>query len=345
MLLYFNSVNLISNKNEYTPERKPQIKDLKSDTFVKNSNNVSFKGSSGFIDWAEKTDFIHTQLRDILSNSGEKIGSGFSHSAFSIAGNDDFILRMSNSDLNNVYNYESALLRDCEDKKLKVDTGQKVADIEIKDEHNLPHRIQVLRKQKGEPLGVAPPQAVFNPETGDLRDGELPYESLERKHYYASTIHKTAQLPVKSYERLIDDIQNAANAGYTFDHLNSNNFLIDCDEKAINIIDMNKADFKADYGNVLYALTNIDYYSTFASKYDNNPVSDEELNQAITDTMKIIEKFIKAMQNKNVKFKNRREFSYEFMKLFISLPFDFYLKTMDDDCKWERLEQLGVVDS
>ncbi len=344
MLLNVNSVNLMPKINVCKSERKAQIQSLKSDVFVKSSNNVSFKGNNSFIDWAENTDFVHTQLPEILSNPENKIGSGFSHTAYNIPNNDDYILRAHNSALNNIYDYTSAKIKETENKELSINIGQKTAEIQIKDENNMPYMIEILRKQKGDPLGIPPTQAVFIPDSDELRQGELPYEDMERKKYYASSIHKVAQMPLESYEKLIDNLQAVAKSGYSFDHLNSNNFLIDGDNNNINMIDMDKVNKKVDYGNALYALTNINYFSTFASKYDKNPISNEELEQAINDTVEIIEKFINAMQNKNVKFKNRHEYSYEFMKLFTSFPFAFYCKAIDENQKWEKLEQIGVVE-
>ncbi len=337
----FVSINNIKNIN---PQK--QIR-LKSDTFVRSSNNISFKGSesttnNGFIQWAQETDFIKTQLPEILTNPDCKLGSGFSHSAYIIPGNEDYILRTSNMKCQRNYDFEKAQIKDTEDKNLNVNIGQEVANIELQAEDGFPMRIEVLKKQTGKPIGVPPSQAIYIEDTGMLREGEMPYEAIERKEQYASTIHKTAQLPVSAYEKLIEDIRAAEKAGYHFDHLNSNNLLINEEHGSINLIDMDKNKVPANLGNVLYALTNINYFSTFASQYDQCPMGNEEIGRAIQDTMEITDKFIQAMKNKGEKF-NKEECSYEFFNFINSMPFSFYCKTADDRAKWQFMEAQGIV--
>lgn len=345
-MLNINPVNFVKFNNFY--KTQPKITSgLASDVFVRSANNISFKGeketnSSSFIEWAKQTGFVQKQLSEILSNPDCKLGSGFSHSAYIIPDNEEYILRMPNIKVPLEYDYSKASLKDTEDKNLKVNIGQEVASIEVPTKEGFPMVVEVLRKQSGDSIGVPPSQAVFVEETGALREGELSYEASERKEHYASTIHKVAQLPVESYEKLITDIREAEKAGYRFDHLNSNNLLVDEENESINLIDMDKSRVPANLGNVLYALTNICYFSTFSSKYDESPMSDDEIMTAIKDTMDITDKFIQAMQNKGEKF-NRNECSYEFFNLMSSLPFCFYCKTGDDNAKWNVLADKGVV--
>ncbi len=345
-MLNINPIKFISTNNIQNKYPKKQI-GLKSDTFVRSSNNVSFKGcesadNNSFIKWAQETDFIKTQLPEILTNPNYKLGSGFSHSAYIIPGNKDYILRTPNMKVQKNYNFENADIKDTEDKDLNVNIGQEVASIEIPIEDGFPLHIQVLKKQNGKAIGVPPFQAISIEETGSLRKGELPYEALERKAQYASTIHEVAKLPVEAYEKLIDDIRAAEKAGYYFDHLNSNNLLIDEEKGSINLIDMDKNKLPANLGNVLYALTNINYFSTFSSQYDSCPMSNEEIGTAIKDTLQITDKFVQAMKNKGEKF-NRDECSYEFFNFINSMPFSFYCHTGDYNMKWEVLEQKGVA--
>ncbi len=337
----FASINNIQNKY---PQK--QI-GLKSDTFVRSSNNVSFKGNesennNSFIKWAQETEFIKTQLPEILTNPDYKLGSGFSHSAYIIPGNEDYILRTSNMKAQRSYDFENAKIKDTEDKNLNINIGQEVANIEFQTNNGIPFRIEVLKKQTGKPIGVPPSQAIYIEDTGKLREGEKPYEARERKEQYATTIHTVAQLPVSAYEKLIDNIRAAEQAGYHFDHLNSNNLLLDKEKGSINLIDMEKNKVPANLGNVLYALTNINYFSTFASQYDPYPMGNEEIGTAIKDTMEITDKFISAMKNKGEKF-NRDECSYEFFNFISSMPFSYYCRTADDRAKWRILQEKGVA--
>lgn len=339
-MINFNPISIIKLQNSQAIS-KPVSMGLKNDVFVRSTNNVSFKGSENhtFSEWAKENNFIEN-LEEILSNDENRIGKGFSHSAFAIPNCDEYILRTSS--LNQKLKYSEAKIIDTEDKNLDVNIGQEVAMIEIPTEDFFPVKIEVLKKQKGKSIGVPPSQAIYVEETGELRKGELPYEAKERKKHYAKTIHQVAQLPVDAYEKLLADIESAAKAGYKFDHLNSNNLLVDEENSSINLIDMDKAKIPVNYGNVLYALTNINYLSTFTSSYDDNPMSQEAMTQAVGDTIDIIDKFMQAMQNKNLKLK-QDDCSYEFFNLMNSIPMSFYCKTGDYHEKWQALKNRGIA--
>lgn len=345
-MLNINPTKSVSIKNIKNKYPQKQI-GLKSDTFVRSSNNVSFKGSepqnnNSFIKWAKETDFIKTQLPEILVNPNCKLGSGFSHSAYIIPGNEDYILRTSNMKVQRIYDFENAQIKDTEDKNLNVNIGQEVANIELKANDGFTIQIEVLKRQPGKPIGVPPSQAVYIEDTDKLRDGEIPYEAYERKKQYAETIHEVSNLPIKAYEKLIDEIRLAEKAGYHFDHLNSNNLLIAGEKGRINIIDMDRNQLPTNLGDVLYALSDINYFSTYSSQYDSCPMSKEAIGIAIKDTMEITDKFIQAMRNKGEKF-NRNECSYQFFNFINSLPFTFYCQTTDNEKKWDILAQKGVA--
>ncbi len=341
-MLNINPVNFISKINNNPQVKQNRANALTQDVFVKTSKNVSFKGSttSSFIDWAQQTNFIHKQLPEILSNPENKLGSGFSHSAFSIPDCEEYILRIPNYALKDNFDFSQAELKDTEDKNLTVNVGQKIAEIEVKGQYGIPNTIEVLRKQTGKSIGVPPAETIHIEDTDRLREGQLPYEARERKEYYASTIHQVSQLPQSAYEKLIDDMMIASKAGYAFDHLNSNNLLVDDD--SINIIDMDKSTRQTHLGNILYALTNINYFDTYTSRYDYSPMNGDDINQVMGDTIQIISKFAGAMQSKGLKF-NRNECSMEFFKLVNSMPFSFFCKTGDYNAKWAALEKMGLA--
>lgn len=341
-MLNINPVNFISKINNNSQVRQHRTNALTQDVFVKTSKNVSFQGStnSSFIDWAQQTDFIQKQLPEILSNPENKLGSGFSHSAFTIPDCEDYILRIPNYTLKDNFDFSKAELKDTEDKNLTINIGQEIAEIKAKGQYGIPNTIQVLRKQTGKSIGVPPPETIYIEDTDRLREGQLPYEARERKEYYAATVHQVSQLPQSAYEKLIDNIIIASEAGYAFDHLNSNNLLVDDD--SINIIDMDKHSQKVNLGNILYALTNINYCATYASRYDSSPMNSDNINQVMGDTIQIINKFTNAMQAKGLKF-NKNECSMEFFKLIDSIPFSFFCKTGDYNAKWAALEKMGLA--
>ncbi len=268
------------------------------------------------------------------ADKNNKIGSGFTHSVYKIPNVEGYVFRVPTDNLNKSMDFMTARYKESsEAKDLDVNVGQKVGELKFITEDNHSVTVELRQFAKGISLGIPPIQAVRNKEE---------YNSMENKEYYAKTIAQTASLPLEAYEKLISDFQKVYKAGYHFDHLNSNNLLIDEKNKSINLIDLDKLKMKPNYGNLLYALTNIGYFETYTSAYDSNPVSDEKKNEVTFNTMQIIDKFTKAMQKQNVKFK-MDEISYEFMKFLTSLPCYCFCQTTDFNTIWVKFEQMGIT--
>ena len=246
----------IQLKNYIGLAKTASFKSLNSvDTFEKTTVPKSLNEA---INWLEQTDFINTRLSETLNNDDNISGEGFSHIVYAIPGNEEYILRMKKSNVLKGQ-IKSSEIKDVEDKNLKVNIGQPVAEIVYETEDSPGQgRIEVLKKQTGEPVGVKPPSAIYIEDTDKLRENELPYEDISRKEAYARTIHKVAELPVEAYEKFLEDITSASKSGYKFDYYNSNNILVDDKGQALNLIDMDKCSMDADYGSILYALTNIE---------------------------------------------------------------------------------------
>ena len=85
--------------------------------------------------------------------------------------------------------FKNIEIKDTEDKELKVNIGQRVAEITLNSEDKtLPEmRIEVLKKQTGKSLGVPPPE-VFNDEFGNLKTDELPYDDISKKEQYFKSL-------------------------------------------------------------------------------------------------------------------------------------------------------------
>ena len=278
-MLNISPINFTRITNNFAKANQPIKQGLAQDVFVKSTNNVSFKGNevqaekSDFVKWAEKTDFINTQLINIIRNPENVIGSGFVHTAYSIPQNEEYVLRVESDALPYIdfKNINKAKIEDVEDKDLDINIGQAVANIVLKNDWDDPYTvINVLKKQTGESVGVQPAETLSKDGWGIEEYGILPYYDITRKEKYARTIHKVAEIPVESYEKLLSTFQKACDAGYIFDHKNSNNILVDSNAKSFNLIDLNKGFKKptnADFMKLLYALTNITYYGTFQNNY------------------------------------------------------------------------------
>lgn len=304
-----------------------------NDCFVKSSNQEMGE----FTKWAKQTDFLPQGLKNTLREEN-LLGKGFSNQVYKIDGNDDYVIRLRRSSADEVFNFSQYKIEDTEDKKLKGNYGQEVALIKS-DDYKLP-QIQVLKMQKGITNGNPPPAAIYE-ENGELRAGESAYEDRGRKEHYAQCLQILADMPQEAYEQLLSNVAEIGEAGYKFDYYNPNNFLLDEENQQINMIDLEKANTKYNNnpGNLLWALSNIDYLSTYMSSMDNVPIEEDDKNKAFENTITILDKYIKAMQNQGLKFEN----GYEFNNLVSSMPFSFLLRAVKNEDKYQKLQEMGVM--
>lgn len=311
---------------------------MQKDCFIK--NNISFTGvdkKSLFENWMMDNDVELTDIKGIISNTDNILGSGFDNTTFLIPNCDEYVLRCRTWLLPYLKDddFTCANIVNCEDKNLKINVGQQVASIYPDVKIPFPCEIEILKKQQGKSIGIQPPETI--------KENDIPYEDYSRKEKYEKTIHKTAKLPQKAFDTLISEIIEADKLGYKFDFLNSNNLLVDEKNERINIIDMQKGGASADImSGLLYALTNIRYFKTYTAQ-NYNPVSDEKKQQAYQDTMEIIGKFVLAMKNQNVKFDMKNISLEANMFLFSSAPFKGASNVQTDREVIEKLKEFGII--
>lgn len=314
---------------------------LQKDTFQK---NISFKGSISFETWMLQHDLTFKDIQNIIADRKNLIGSGNSHSAIAIPNCDDYCLRLTNWDLKSIEgaDFSKAKIENTKDVTLKANIGQEVAKIYIERDIPIPYEIQVLRKQEGESIGVQPPETLICGEyNSQTRQGVAPYEDFSRKEKYARTMHKLSQLPIESFEQLIKDYKEAQGAGYSFDYLNSNNLLVDENNKKINLIDMSKG-APTDISGLFYALVNAQYYRTFTST-EYNVIDEKSRMQTTSEVVQIIRKFVQAMKNQGETF-DRWSAPYEASKdLYSGLPMWLALGVTNESDVWNRLERMGIA--
>ena len=342
----FNSIkNATPIKFQNVKLNNVTFKGLETDTFCRQTQKEKpiENDYAAFEKWVNATPDAVERLAEMIKNPNNELGSGFTHTAYNFDGNDNFVLRKRNNAPTENLDYEKVKIEDVENKSTNINIGQRIGKITIPT--NIPYQnltIEVLKKQTGHSLGTPPIEAIADPITGDIREGELHYHDVKRKENYMNSIHAVANMPVSSYEDLLVTAKQAADAGYAIDYENSNNLLVDEENQQINIIDTSIGDFPEDYGSLLYTLTNIDYFDTFMSDYDNTGMSDEQNIQVIKDTMEITKKYTQAMKNLGVKFD--KNYSYKFFQLLRSLPMSYYFKTADIDTKLAKLKEEGLSD-
>ena len=343
--------NLNSIKNA-TPIKFNSVKQsnitfrgLESDTFCRHTPKEKpiEDDYAAFENWVNETPDAAQKLAQMVQNPNNKLGSGFTHTAYKFEGNDNFVLRVSNNTPSGNLDFERATIKDEENKNLDVNIGQRIGRVTIPTDNQYKRlSIDVLKRQAGSSLGNPPIEAIVDPITGEIKEGELHYHDVKRKENYMNSIHKVANMPVSAYEDLIWTTQKAAEAGYSLDIENSNNLLVDEENQKINIIDTSISDLPADFGGLLFALTNIDYFDTFISDYENTGMSEEQDRQVIKDTIEITKKYTQAMKNLGVRFD--KNYSYKFFQLLRSLPMSYYFKTADIGRKIEILKEQGLAD-
>lgn len=333
-----NSINFTGViKPEFKNVGQTHLKAAPYDNFTKSETQ---KCDNAFIKWAYDTDFMPHGLAAALTEEN-KLGSGFTNSVYKIPSNPNYVLRVRNHNSIDDINFDNYTLVNCEDKNLKSNFGQCVAKIMPADSQY--PIFEILKKQKGI-TNSNPPSSVVYHENGSIREGELPYEALERKEYYGKCLNILANMPQESYDKLIDELIELDRAGYRFDYYNPNNFLLDDEDGKINIIDIDKtaSGYKNDLGNILWALSGIGYFDTFMSDYDGVKTDDAAREEAIKNTITVIDKYTQALKNKGAKYSKD---GYEFTtKLLSSLPFSFYLRSVNNDQKMQKLQEMGVLD-
>lgn len=314
---------------------------LKKDAFQK---TIDFTGRIGFESWMFQNNLTLNDIKSIISNKDSEIGSGNSHTTFSIPNCKEYCIRILTNDIEGIKtaDFSQAKFLDVEDKNLKINIGQKVGLITVQRDLPFPYQIEILRRQEGESIGVQPPETLV---TGDFysvqKEGVAPYEDYSRKEKYARTIHEVAKLPVEAYEKLIQEFNEGQEAGYSFDYLNSNNLLVDSKEGKINLIDMEQG-CPCDLSGLLYALTNAQYYNTFVNRWCE-PVDDVKINQATKDTIAIIRKFAQALKNQGIAL-NRYEAPYEAtISLYSSMPCLMAFGVVSEPDVWNKMEKMGIA--
>lgn len=332
--------------NNYTKNTAISFKsNFPNDSFEKTTTETK---SVSIEQWLKETDFLNTQVFDILSNPKNKLGQGFSHTVYSIPNNEDYVIRVNNGfDINNIKNGKPKLLIP-KDIGLKVNIGRTLATAvyENTDSENPAPMgvIEILQKQKGFSIGVPPIQALVIEGTNEFKnENEPPYNDISRQNHYAKSMEALAKLPVESYEKLIKDLKEVTDYRISYDHLNSNNFLLDEDSQSIGIIDTGDYACTFNLGNVLYALTNTVYHSTYIGA---NPYTTPEGEKALDNTMQIIDKFFQAMKNTGYKI-NKYQITPEFQNFLYGVPFTIYIdstKYLNYDEKIQKLKDIGIME-
>ena len=232
-------------------------------------------------------------LKNILNNRANEIGRGYFHIAYNIPKEKDLVIRTKRSFNINQHQNSDISIKDTEDKSLKINIGQSLASIIFTNRNSKKQQeIEILRKQNGEPVGVKPYEIVRKKMSIEE------YSSKEMKEKYAKSLQALADFPVAAYEKLIDTLQEASKCNYCFDYINSNNLLYDTKTKSINVIDLEKGSGILNYGSILYALTNTSY----AKVYNNigYEVPMEEMEKTVANSEKVMQNFIKALENKGL---------------------------------------------
>ena len=315
----------INNINNHTCNSKVLNKNISNDTFIRTTSFGSKnddKSFEEFIKWAEETNFTENAM-EIINNTGKILGDGFEGTTYSIPNNEKWVIKQYKRS-----NLSHQFLKKPEIKKVKdispdLNIGQIIASVKIPMNNRISHHFFVLKKQTGVSYGV--------PHSSK----DIVCDSTAKKHI--SSLKKMAQLPISTYDQLIDDITYINKRGYKIDADNPYNFMVDWNNKRINFVDIaDKLEDKnvKQYGDVLFALLDSDFGFNFSST--NRPKSEKD--EAKLYSTQICGKFLSSMIRKHVKF----DFSSNLSKVVTMESFERAIGSTRIDNKLEKLQELGL---
>lgn len=320
----FFSCKINKLKNDFN-NTKVLNREITNDTFVKSTSfgsNNDDKSFEAFSQWAEKTNFTDKAI-EIINETGKILGDGFEGTTYSIPNNEQWVIKQFKRT-----NYIQQSLKKPEIKKVKdispdLNIGQIIASVKIPLNNRFAQHFYVLKKQTGESYGV--------PHSSK----DIVSDSTSKKHI--DSLRKMAQLPISTYEQLIDDITYINKRGYKIDADNPYNFMVDWNNKRINFVDIaDKLEEKnaKQYGDVLFALLDAD----FGFNFNLSDRAKSEKDVAKLYSMQICSKFLSSMIRKHVKF----DFSSNLSKLLVMQPFEQAIGFTRTDKKLEKLQELGL---
>ncbi len=300
-------------------------RDIASDTFVKTTSfgsKTDDKSFEAFEKWAQETNFTDNAVK-IINETGKILGDGFEGTTYSIPGNEQWVIKQYKRT-----NYIQQSLKKPEIKKVKdispdLNIGQIIASVKIPINNRFAQHFYVLKKQTGESYGV--------PHSSK----DIVTDSTSKKHI--DSLRKMAQLPISSYEQLIDDITYINKRGYKIDADNPYNFMVDWNNKRINFVDIaDKLEDKnaKQYGDVLFALLDAD----FGFNFNLSDRTQYEKDTAKRYSTQICSKFVSTMIRKHLKF----GFSSNLSKILVMEPFERAIGCSKSDKKLEKLTELGL---
>lgn len=223
------------------------------DTYTKSisfGQNQEKYGYEAFEKWSGSTGFL-SKASQIIASQENIIGFGTEGKTYKIPNNENWVIKV----LNNPYSINSEdsgnkIIR-IKDKSPSINVGQAIAQIKLPDNTDKHKIIYILKKQKGKPYGI-------------------PFEERNRINQinikrHINCLKMLADFPPASYEKLVRTISQANFDGYKIDYYNPNNFMIDEENKEINIVDVKDSkDIHSNLsGEILYALLDGDFAVNF----------------------------------------------------------------------------------
>ncbi len=320
--IFSNQINVLynnQNNNRVLSSKKNADVFIKSTSFGSSSDDKSFEA---FSKWAQENNFTDNAL-EIIEKTGDVLGDGFEGTTYSIPGNEQWVIKQYKR-----ANYVQQSLKKPEIKKISdispdLNIGQAIASVKIPMNDRFASHFYVLKKQTGKSYGVP------------LSSKDFYTDATVQKHL--DSLKKMSQLPISSYEKLLDDITYINKRGYKIDAGNPYNFMVDWENERVRFVDIaDKLDDKRSrqYADVLFALLDGDYGRDF--KFSDRP--DNEKQQASISSKRICSKFLSTMIRKHLKF----SFTPNFSKVLSSEALEATIGESNPDRKLEKLQELGL---
>lgn len=272
MILQNNSKNIYPNGYSSGPK-------------IKTQNSLNFSGPrlphqtfEEFEKFAKETDFLNN-LPNILENSNP-FARGGQYNVYNIPNNDTFLLRISKKLYIPKEIPKQAQLKKAVDAFPNNNLGQKVAKIG--------EQISVIIKQSGEPNGIEDWQGRY----------WQPYFSKSLLPEFIDKLKTVAGMNQEAYNTLGEEVKLIVKKKKSFDYFNPQNVLIDKQNQAFNIVDVEENEFRRNvklnsHNCILHSLLD---EQNFMKAYK---ASNEEQQKEITIAAKEIRDKTKISANKN----------------------------------------------
>jgi hypothetical protein len=273
----------------------------------KNFNKQKFLGLrlpnqtfEAFSKWAEKTDFV-SKVPEII-RCENVVGEGLQNKIYEIGQNIPFLLRVFKGYSTQLY---TKPIMKSFDYFSKYNIGQTIALVR----NDLKLKTSIILKQNGTPNGIQNWRQIFSED--NFSKSNVPE--------FISKLQDVVDMPQSAYDELLKEVKLIAEKKFYFDFFNPQNVLLDKENKAFNLVDIENLGAGNNLSTIpsaiLYSLVD-EFNFTNAYNFATHEKKEQMLVYAMAIKLKIKKSAQKHFIANNPKiFEMNRIFYYDSLKL------------------------------